>query len=107
MSGSAIDISVVSRDDGHEVWRSARRTVPQDRLIRTSWSSPYVWRHEERTEIVALGPATVVSYDTLGRELWRMSNHSSLPVPTPFAYQGNLFVVSGVLGVDGRSDENG
>jgi len=91
-------IAAYSKEDGREVWRSARRTVPADRMIRTSWSTPFVWRHEERTEIVALGPATVVSYDTAGSELWRMGNHSSLPVPTPFAYEGNLFVISGVLG---------
>jgi len=91
-------IAAYSKDDGREVWRSARQTVPASKPIRTSWSSPYVWENEERTEIVALGPFTVVSYDTEGRELWRMSNHSGLPVPTPFAYDGNLFVISGVLG---------
>ncbi|MEE2775383.1 MAG: PQQ-binding-like beta-propeller repeat protein, partial [Acidobacteriota bacterium] len=91
-------IAAFYKKDGREAWRTARQTVPQDRMIRTSWSTPFVWRHDLRTEIVALGPFMVLSYDTRGNELWRMSNHSALPVPTPFAYGGNLFVVSGVLG---------
>ena len=72
--------------------------MPGAKGSQTGWTLPYVWRHEGRTEIIALGPSTVLSYDTHGRELWRMSNHSRFPVPTPFAYAGNLFVTSGVHG---------
>ncbi len=88
------------KQDGREVWRAARGPLaaPHAPNHRTSWSTPFVWRHEERTEIVALGPYTAISYDAMGRELWRLGRHSLLPVPTPFAYKGLLYVTSGVHG---------
>ena len=91
-------IAAFSKADGREQWRTARDTMPDAKGSQTGWTSPFVWRHEGRTEIIALGPSTVLSYDTHGRELWRMSNQSRFPVPTPFAYQGKLFVTSGVHG---------
>ncbi len=94
-------LAAFSKQDGREVWRAARDIGPPhdtSRTWRTSWSTPFVWSHDDRTEIVALGPYTAISYDTFGRELWRLSGHSLLPVPTPFAYDGLLYVTSGVHG---------
>jgi outer membrane protein assembly factor BamB len=54
-----------------------------------------VWRHALRTEIVAVGPEVVVSYDLAGKELWRMSGMSPVPIPTPFAYDGLLYINGG------------
>ncbi len=91
-------LAAYSKETGREVWRTARLTVAPDHFLRTGWTTPFVWRTPARTEIVALGPRVVVSYDTSGRELWRMGNHTSLPIPTPFAYDGNLYIVSGTPG---------
>jgi outer membrane protein assembly factor BamB len=44
---------------------------------------------------VTIGPETVVSYDLSGKELWRMSGMSLTPVPTPFAYEGLLYINGG------------
>jgi hypothetical protein len=57
--------------------------------------TPFVWRHALRTEIVAVGPGEVVSYDLTGKELWRMSGMSGSPIPMPFAYDGLLYIDGG------------
>ena len=57
--------------------------------------TPYIWRHSLRTEIVAVGPEVVISYDLSGKELWRMSGMSAAPIPMPFAYDGLLYVDGG------------
>jgi outer membrane protein assembly factor BamB len=64
---------------------------------RSGWATPFVWRHALRTEIVAIGPGEVVSYDLAGKELWRMSGMAATPIPTPFAYDG-LFYIDGGRG---------
>ncbi|REJ74482.1 MAG: hypothetical protein DWQ36_20485 [Acidobacteria bacterium] len=92
-------IAAFSKQDGKELWRTKRDLTPPDQPTRRSgWTTPFVWKTEQRTEIVAQGPYVVISYDTQGRELWRMSKHSLLPAPSPFAYDGRLYVVSGVHG---------
>ena len=97
-------IAAFSKEDGKEVWRTKRDIGPPDQPIRRSgWTTPFVWRStlasgEERTEIVAHGPYVVISYDPDGKELWRMAKHSLLPTPSPFAYDGHLYLVSGVHG---------
>ncbi len=92
-------VAAFSKKDGREIWRTARDVVPPDQAMRRSgWTTPFIWETDVRTEIVAQGPYTVISYDTSGRELWRMSKHSLLPAPSPFAYDGRLYLVSGVHG---------
>jgi outer membrane protein assembly factor BamB len=44
---------------------------------------------------VAVGPGEVVSYDLAGKELWRMSGMAATPIPTPFAYDGLLYINGG------------
>jgi outer membrane protein assembly factor BamB len=81
---------------GKQVWRTNRDIGVKNQPPRKSgWSTPFVWRNALRTEIVAVGPAEVVSYDLTGKELWRMSGMSSTPIPTPFAYDGLLYVNGG------------
>jgi len=41
----------------------------------------------------------VVSYDTAGKELWRMSGMSGAPIPMPFAYDGLLYINGGSGGL--------
>lgn len=89
-------IAAFDKGTGKEVWRTNRdlggRTPP---VQRSGWSTPYIWRHALRTEIVTLGPGELVSYDLSGKELWRMKGMSGTPVPTPFAYEGLLYVNGG------------
>ena len=89
-------IAAFDKKTGKQVWRTNRdlggKTQP---AVRSGWSTPYVWRHALRTEIVAVGPDTVVSYDLTGKELWRMSGMATTAVPTPFAYEGLLYINGG------------
>ena len=89
-------IAAYDKKTGKQVWRTNRDLGGKgDRVQRSGWSTPYVWRHALRTEIVAVGPGEVVSYDLAGKELWRMSGMSPVPVPTPFAYEGLLYINGG------------
>lgn len=86
-------IAAFDKQTGKEVWRTNRKIGPEGR--RSAWVTPYVWRHALRTEIVAVGPGEVVSYDLAGKELWRMSGMSGAPIPMPFAYEGLLYIDGG------------
>jgi outer membrane protein assembly factor BamB len=89
-------IAAFDKKTGKQVWRTDRdlggTAQPQQ---RSGWSTPFIWHHRLRTEIVAIGPKEVVSYDLAGKELWRMSGMTATPVPTPFAYQGLLYINGG------------
>ena len=45
-----------------------------------------------------MGPGTAVSYDLQGKELWRLSGMTTIVVPSPFAYDGWLYVNGGAKG---------
>jgi outer membrane protein assembly factor BamB len=78
---------------GEELWRVERSS--RHPLIKTGFSTPYLWRNALRTEIVVLGPALVTSYATDGRELWRLAGTSAVAAPTPVSDGELLFVASG------------
>jgi outer membrane protein assembly factor BamB len=86
-------VAAFDKGTGKQVWRTSREIGPQGR--RSAWVTPFVWRHALRTEIVAVGPEVVISYDLAGKELWRMSGMSAAPIPTPFAYDGLLYIDGG------------
>jgi len=86
-------IAAFDKQTGKQVWRTNREIGPKGR--RSAWVTPFVWRHALRTEIVAVGPEVVVSYDLAGKELWRMSGMSAAPIPMPFAYEGLLYIDGG------------
>ncbi|HET9371865.1 MAG TPA: PQQ-binding-like beta-propeller repeat protein [Vicinamibacterales bacterium] len=92
-------ITAIDARTGADVWRTARprgRTFP----LQSSWSTPFIWRHAGRTEIVTTGHAAIASYDAAdGRELWRINN-TTMPTPSPFAADGRLFVGTGAQGGD-------
>lgn len=89
-------IAAFDKQTGKQVWRTSRDIGGNDPpRQRSGWSTPFIWRHALRTEIVAVGPAEVISYDLAGKELWRMSGMSPVPVPTPFAYNGLLYINGG------------
>jgi outer membrane protein assembly factor BamB len=89
-------IAAFDKKTGKQVWRTDRDLGGSTQPVqRSGWSTPYVWKHPERTEIVAVGPEVVVSYDLTGKEVWRLKGVSGTPVPTPFAYEGLLFVNGG------------
>lgn len=90
-------IAAFDKETGKLIWRTNRDLggKGQDALERSGWVTPFVWQHALRTEIVAVGPGTAISYDLAGNELWRMSGMSATPIPTPFSYNGLLYVNGG------------
>jgi outer membrane protein assembly factor BamB len=73
---------------GEPVWRT-------DRDEGSNWTTPFVWAHGGRTEIVTAGSRRIRSYDLSGRLLWELAGMSTLDIPTPFAHDGLLYVTSG------------
>jgi outer membrane protein assembly factor BamB len=87
-------ITALDARTGTEIWRTAR---PDSGFPKSSWTTPFVWVNEKRTEIVTLGHGMVISYGLDGRELWRVSG-MSMPTASPSAWNGLLFVGSGSQG---------
>src|ERR1044072_1658004 len=89
-------IAAFDKKSGKQVWRTDRDLGGSTQTVqRSGWATPFVWKHQQRTEIVAVGPEVVVSYDLAGKELWRLAGLSGTPVPTPFAYEGLLYINGG------------
>jgi outer membrane protein assembly factor BamB len=88
-------IAAFDRNTGRQVWRTNRSIHVQGSDRQTGWSSPYIWKTPVRTEIVTIGPGLAISYDLEGRELWRLGGMSAMPIPSPFAYDGLLYLNGG------------
>src|SRR5262249_55905174 len=83
-------LAAFSIEDGRELWRTSRTG-----LCERSWATPAVVRDKNRTQIVTNGWPNIVSYDfRTGRELWRLKSEGDIPVPTPVAAHGLIFVTN-------------
>jgi outer membrane protein assembly factor BamB len=77
--------------------RTGKSLWEVERDEKSNWATPFVWQHEQRTEIVAAGSNRVRSYDLDGKLLWELRGMSEIAIPTPFAANGLLFVTSGYV----------
>ena len=91
-------IAALDAKTGALIWKTPRKL--HGRLL-SGWSSPYVWVTPARTEIVTIGTGVTISYDTDGRELWRL-NGATQANPTPIEGEGMLFIATGSQGEAGR-----
>jgi len=87
---AAIDVRT-----GEELWRV-------DRDETSNWSTPFIWKHALRTEIVTTGSGLVRSYDLSGKVLWELTGMSSITIATPFTRHGLLYISSGYIGDPAR-----
>jgi outer membrane protein assembly factor BamB len=78
----------LDRTTGKQLWRVARAE-------KSNWSTPYVWEHEQRTEIVTIGTGKVRSYDLDGNVLWELTGTCGLVSLMPVAKHGLLYVGAG------------
>lgn len=76
---------------GNVLW-----SVPRDEP--SNWSTPYIWKNKQRTEIVTNGRNRVRSYDLSGNLLWEMPGLSTIAIPTPFAVNDDLIICAGYVG---------
>lgn len=88
-------IAAFDKSTGKQVWRTDRTIHVKGSDRQTGWSTPYIWKNAQRTEIVTIGPGLAVSYDADGKELWRIGGMSAMPIPSPFAYDGLLYINGG------------
>jgi outer membrane protein assembly factor BamB len=59
-------LMALDKTTGSEIWRVARDEG-------SNWSTPYVWKNKQRTELVTAGGAKMRSYDpNTGELLWQM-----------------------------------
>jgi outer membrane protein assembly factor BamB len=91
-------IAALDAKTGHVIWKTPRKLEGR---LQSGWSSPYVWVTPQRTEIVAIGTGVTISYDTNGKELWRL-NGATQANPTPTEGDGLLFIGTGSQGESGR-----
>ncbi len=78
----------VEKTTGKQVWRVARQE-------RSNWSTPYVWKSGQRTEIVTIGTGKIRSYDLEGKVLWELAGTSGLVSLTPLSKHGLLYLGAG------------
>ena len=62
---------------GKEQWKQKRSST-------TSWSTPFIWKHEKRTDLVICGSGTVTGYDPAsGKTNWKLTNTRSAFTASP------------------------
>jgi outer membrane protein assembly factor BamB len=88
-------IAAFNKNTGKQVWRTNRSIHVQSSDRQTGWSTPYIWKNPGRTEVVTVGPGIAVSYDLGGKEIWRLGGMSAMPIPSPFAHDGLLYLNGG------------
>jgi outer membrane protein assembly factor BamB len=88
-------IAAFDKNTGKQIWRTDREIHVKGSDRQTGWSTPYIWKNSQRTEIVTIGPGLALSYDLEGKELWRIGGMSPMPIPSPFAYDGLLYLNGG------------
>ena len=88
-------LTCLDKTTGQTIWE-----VERDEL--SNWSTPFVWEHSARTEIVTTGTGKVRSYDLDGKLLWEFQGMSSIVIPVPFAGHGMLYVAAGYVGDNNR-----
>ena len=85
-------ITALDKLTGKEVWRVARTQ-------RKTWATPVLVRTQERTELIASGAESTVSYDpATGKELWQCEGVVSHAIPSAVTGHGMVFVSGGSSG---------
>ncbi|MDC0574705.1 PQQ-binding-like beta-propeller repeat protein [Pirellulaceae bacterium] len=63
---------------------------------KSTWATPFVWKHSNGVEIVVCGKKQNRAYSTSGDLLWHFDGKMSvLTIPSPFAVQDLLYITSG------------
>ncbi|MDB4533421.1 ankyrin repeat domain-containing protein [Vicingaceae bacterium] len=74
---------------GNQEWRVDRDEIP-------SWSTPTIHETERGPMLITCGTKFARGYNAInGEEIWRMSGHSEIVVPTPFVAHDLIFLTSG------------
>ena len=93
-------LAAVDARTGRERWRVVR-DLPAGRGT-SGWSTPFVWKHATRTELIVIGRRHAVSYSLDGKELWRLGGLIGQSTPSPLATDALLFLSTGSQGEANR-----
>jgi outer membrane protein assembly factor BamB len=93
---SASYLMAVEAKTGKVIWKTARGDE------KSNWSTPFIWEHDGKTEIVTTGTGKNRSYDLDGKLIWEMGGMSSIVIPTPMTKHGLLYLTSGYVGDENR-----
>ncbi|MGB0715204.1 MAG: PQQ-binding-like beta-propeller repeat protein [Phycisphaerae bacterium] len=73
---------------GKKKWRKKRKDVP-------TWGTPTVYQTDEVTQVIANGYKKMAGYNIKnGKRLWFVSGGGDIPVPTPVAGDGLIYLMS-------------
>ena len=93
--------AAVDAKTGKQLWR-VDRDLPSNGPT-SGWSSPFIWKNDQRSELVVIGRAHAVAYDPAnGKELWRLRGLTGQSTPTPVAGEGLLYLATGSQGESNR-----
>lgn len=94
-SEDASYLAALDTETGQQIWRV-------DREEKSNWATPFIWKNEERTEIVTPGTGRIRSYDLSGNQLYELGGCSSITIATPYSAHGLLYVTSGYVNDEKR-----
>ena len=81
-------LAVFDVETGREKWRTPRQDVP-------TWGTPTIHEVAGRTQILVNGWRQIGAYDfATGREIWSLKGGGDIPVPTPVAALGFVYVTN-------------
>ena len=81
-------LAAYALSDGKEIWRKGRKEVP-------TWSSPLIQEIGGRRQVIVNGYKHMGGYDyETGEELWWVIGGGDIPVPTPVAGHGMIFLTN-------------
>src|SRR5262249_1268277 len=89
------------KKDGKELWRV-------DRGEKSGWSTPFVWKTKDRTDIVAIGGQKVRGYDPEnGKVVWELEIGGGQCSASPVGGYDHLYVGVGQGGFGGFGGPGG
>jgi len=81
-------LAAFKAETGEEIWRKQRPS-------KSSWSSPFIWRNKQRTELVACGSGVIQSFDpATGKLFWSISGLQGKFTATPVGNDDLLYAGS-------------
>lgn len=94
-------VSALDAKTGKELWRTGRQE-------KTNWSTPYIWKSKNRTELVTGGSQKLRSYDPeTGKLLWELATGGGQANASPVGDAETLYFGTGMQGGGGRGGFGG
>jgi outer membrane protein assembly factor BamB len=79
----------LDKNNGRELWRTPRQG-------NTNWSGPYVTSYQGRKQVIISASREVCAYDLeTGKQIWSARGLGQNTIPSPVAWEGMVFVMSG------------